>query len=476
MLKLNNNSCLRKSLILLGMLLILFQFHQTSQVKGEVASLTGYVLYSDKPITEKTNEIPEFKVRNNENQELFGGDILYDNQTGRYEIQGIQSGDYSITILIDTAEPFNNYQGYADDYDGYHWSVIIPSNQEVVEFNLSVMKVIHLTSPIDNSEAINHTIRKYNATELEFEWVPIPEAQWYIISIRRYAQPFEYIERVCRTETMESSIKPYLPPSEETEIYSFEMSARNAEGTWVGKFMIGYIDGYGGDYRFRRDSSAMYFGNLLVNVEDEKGNRITGASIVVRSKPDGKYEFVEKSNLLGPTEFKGIVAESYEIMAEKIEYEQGFGAAIVFDNETTEVTIKLSKITSSIEILVKDSDGEPISDVNVESTAAPSDQMTMSGMTDEDGQISFENIEPGEYMFVAEKSGYETNGTSLTVAPGETMRKSIVLSEKTEQEPLEQTGEETAGGGGIPGFPIESVIGGSLISLLILHLHRRNQV
>jgi len=464
---------LRKYLLLLGMLLILFQFRHISQVKGEGVSLTGYILYSDRPISEKTSEIPEFIVRNNENWELFDGDILYDNQTGRYEIQGIQPGDYEITIFIDAAEPFDNYQGYADDYDGYHWSVKIPSGQEIVEYNLSVMKVIHLTSPIDNSEAVNRTIREYNATELEFVWVPIPEAQWYEVSIHRYRQPFEYAGMTCRMETMENSVKPYLPPSEENEMYSFEVLARNAESTWVGKFMIRYIDGYGSDYRFKRDSSAISFGELRVNVEDEKGNRITGASIVVRSKPGGRYEFVEKSNLLGPTEFKGLVSGSYEIMAEKTGYEQGFGAATVEADKATEVTIKLSKIPSIIEILVQDDREELISGVNIESKVVPSGQVTLSGTTDEGGLVIFENVEPGEYSFSAEKSGYDTNSTTLNVTIGETIRGSITIIEKTEQEPHEPTREET-GGGGIPGFPIESVIGGLLISLFIWHLQRRN--
>jgi len=238
--------------------------------------------------------------------------------------------------------------------------------------------------------------------------------------------------------------------------------------------MIRYIDGYGSDYRFKRDSSALSFGELLVKVEDEKGNLVTGASIVVRSKPDGRYEFVEKSNLLGPTEFKGLVNGSYEIMAEKTGYEQGFGDATVEADKVTEVTIKLSRIPTIIEILVRDAIGELISGVNIESKVVPSGQVTLSGTTDEDGLVIFENVEPGEYSFSAEKSGYDTNSTTLNVAIGETIRGSITLIEKTEQEPPEPTGEETAGGGGIPGFPIESVIAGLLISLVIWHLHKRN--
>jgi len=465
---------LYKLFVLLFLLSLISCISSVVGVKGQSTSLTGYILFDNKPVSKITEIIPEIIVRDNENFERFMGEVFYDPQTGRYEIQDIQPGDYEIEIFIDASEPFNGYIGYADDYYGYHWSVIVPDNQEIVNYNLTVERIIHLISPIDNSVPVNHTIQVYNATELFFEWVPLPEAEWYEINIHKYKEdPHEYIGQVYEKDTEQSFVKLYLPPSEENEVYHFELRARNS--TWVGILLISYDDNsWGGFYPFKRDSSVLFFGSLRVTVEDEQGNAVTGAYLTVRSRPKGENTYFGRSTLLGPTEFLGIVEGTYEVIADKPGYEPAAKTVVVKADQIIEITIQLSRLQAVTSIscnasLISISVGEEVTisgsispavsgaRVNITYMKPNGATFTRTTTTGSDGSYSdaYTPIEVGSWSVKASWEG----DLDYTGAESEIISFTVVEKPK----------------GGIPGFPYESIIFGLALGAFILWIIQRRK-
>jgi hypothetical protein len=111
----------------------------------------------------------------------------------------------------------------------------------------------------------------------------------------------------------------------------------------------------------------------------------------------------------------------------------------------------------SIKIYVKDTDGTPINRAEVTSITQPSGQTTLAGTTGPEGYIIFEEVKSGSYTFLASSEEYESNSESITVSQGEDLEKTILLEKK----PWE-----------IPGFPIESVVIGLALVILLLWVHK----
>jgi hypothetical protein len=115
-----------------------------------------------------------------------------------------------------------------------------------------------------------------------------------------------------------------------------------------------------------------------------------------------------------------------------------------------------------LKVTVLDSGAKPLAGVSVSSTAAPSGQSALSGVTGSDGSVSFASVVPGSYSMQASMSGYVTNSGTTSVVAGSSVSVSITLQANA-----------SGGGGGIPGFPIEALVVGIVISAAFLMLLRR---
>jgi hypothetical protein len=116
-------------------------------------------------------------------------------------------------------------------------------------------------------------------------------------------------------------------------------------------------------------------------------------------------------------------------------------------------------------ITVKDAQGNPISGASVSTTAKPSGQSDLSATTGADGKVTFSNVSAGSYAFQVSKSGYVTKTASTTSTAGGTVELTITLD-------LAQSG---GGGGGIPGFPYESIVIGLVIGAVALWTLQRRR-
>jgi hypothetical protein len=124
-------------------------------------------------------------------------------------------------------------------------------------------------------------------------------------------------------------------------------------------------------------------------------------------------------------------------------------------------TVNQAPTTGGLKVTVLDSAAKPIVGASVSSTTAPSGQSALSGTTGSDGSVTFASVAPGSYTMQATMSGYTTNTGTGSVVAGSSASVSITL----------QT--TPSSGGGIPGYPVEALVMGILISAAFLMLLRK---
>ena len=218
-----------------------------------VASVKGAILYDRRPISESTNARPIFWVSSrSEPRTPHTVPTVYDPATAEYEVPDLPPGDYTISVYVDSGEPFNGKRGFALDFRGVSGFKVSP--QQVYRLNLSLRKVIHLTSPVDNQRAQRHTSDSKDAHtggSLFFSWETIPEAVSYDVRFRLYKEPFTHVTDVHFEVVDTGSFEANLPINGDEEFYVFTLTAKNEEGELIAEMMTPYSNGYGWDYRFR---------------------------------------------------------------------------------------------------------------------------------------------------------------------------------------------------------------------------------
>jgi len=150
--------------------------------------------------------------------------------------------------------PFNGEHGFAGDFDGWNSPIVVPEGQPIVNRNLTVLKTLHLTSPVDNAAVIgpwSYPEDTYPTEKMIFTWDALAEAYSYHASIEEYEEPFTYVRLVASNVTSDVKWNVTLPMSVENHLYSFNLYAYNINDLMVGKLMVPYSAGYGWDYRFR---------------------------------------------------------------------------------------------------------------------------------------------------------------------------------------------------------------------------------
>ena len=118
------------------------------------------------------------------------------------------------------------------------------------------------------------------------------------------------------------------------------------------------------------------------------------------------------------------------------------------------------KPTTSLKVTVKDSGGKALSGVKVSSTKQPSGQTVLSGLTEADGAIIFTDLAVGDYTLQLSKSGYVSGSTQGPVSSGTNEISTVLQVQSAPPTPTSS--------GGVPGFPLYSVILGVLVCVLWL--------
>jgi hypothetical protein len=82
----------------------------------------------------------------------------------------------------------------------------------------------------------------------------------------------------------------------------------------------------------------------------------------------------------------------------------------------------------------------------------------LTGLTDSNGVVAFNDIVPGTYQMQVAKSGYVTGTLKALIAAGAAVQPSVIL----------QTSPS-----GIPGYPIGSIVLALLVIIAALQLRRK---
>lgn len=130
-------------------------------------------------------------------------------------------------------------------------------------------------------------------------------------------------------------------------------------------------------------------------------------------------------------------------------------------NDEVIVPSSSAKSTTSLKVTVKDSSGNVLPGVAVSSSKQPSGQTMLSGLTQADGTITFTDLAVGDYTLQVSKSGYVSGSTQGTVSSGVKTEVSTILQ-------VQSASPTQTSSGGVPGFPLFSVILGVLACVLWL--------
>ncbi|MCX6653987.1 MAG: carboxypeptidase regulatory-like domain-containing protein [Candidatus Bathyarchaeota archaeon] len=191
---------------------------------------------------------------------------------------------------------------------------------------------------------------------------------------------------------------------------------------------------------------------MEVKVVDSAGKPVSGTRVTSDTQPTGQAQLFGLTDTDGLTYFPGLKPGSYKVHIDKTGYVGGSQTITVLEGQTTiaQSQINLKPVLGKIRITVKDAGGNPVSGAAIASTTQPTGQSALSGTTGSEGTAEFSDIVLGSYTLQASKSGYISASTQ-----GNAVAESITV--------LSITLQVQTSGGGIPGFPYESVILGVLI-------------
>ena len=104
-----------------------------------------------------------------------------------------------------------------------------------------------------------------------------------------------------------------------------------------------------------------------------------------------------------------------------------------------------------------------MSGVTVTSTSEPNNQADLIGSTNNQGIYQFEDVLVGSYTFEIEKEGYTSKTTSVQCEASQTKEITVNLVKEQADE----------AGGGIPGFPVESIVISILLASVLMWMMRK---
>jgi hypothetical protein len=258
----NHRSAVLVALCILSFMLIF-------PMASPAASLTGKVMYNEQPVSNVTHKPAAFWVRDEVNMNSVPFTFTYDTLTAEYTISGLPAGVFGVQVWIQDAVPTGFYPG---NYYGWNTPILVPAEGDIVKKNLAITKLIHLTTPADNSlpQNLPPPFDEYLAGSITFKWVPINEAATYELYIDEYQSwPYQYIGLIHHSVNNQTSVAISLNRNLEGHHYQFHLYAKNSSGVYIGQLMIVYGElGHGWDYRFVLVTRPESITQAIVNLED----------------------------------------------------------------------------------------------------------------------------------------------------------------------------------------------------------------
>jgi N-acetylneuraminic acid mutarotase len=227
-------------------------YNQPAQIP--VSTISGRVMYNGNPVSQYSSKQATFWARNEGTGQGIQITPTYNPSDGTYSIPNIPSGSYGIQVYIDQAPPYDG-EYLPGDYWGWT-SPIAVNAPNPANVDLICQKIMHLTSPIDNSTGSSPIPPPYDAffSPVMFQWDAIGEAATYSLTVDKYqSNPYQLLQPgvVIESGLTANQASLTLPVCGANEHYMFTLYALNANNVLVGRLMIVYSNGFGWDYRFR---------------------------------------------------------------------------------------------------------------------------------------------------------------------------------------------------------------------------------
>jgi hypothetical protein len=213
--------------------------------------IKGSLLHGGQPVSTLTSNPARFWFRNESTGTEQEAQVEYRN--GDFEVSGLSPGRYGVDVRIRT-DP----KSRAGDLVAWKTFSVLEDNggQELL---VDLHRIIHLTSPQDNSQGM---LRRHAQCEgtlsidgpVRFAWESVGEGPEYGYTIERYrCEPLQRIEAVSEGTTRDTELLADLASSLENEFYLMRLTARSGDLVLGRLETYGINGGRGWDYRFRVD-------------------------------------------------------------------------------------------------------------------------------------------------------------------------------------------------------------------------------
>jgi hypothetical protein len=212
---------------------------------------TIFLHLDGKPLSDFTSATPELQLYNRELRHWFTPEYSYDVLTGTLHVKNIAKGKYWSQLSVYTRQ--KTYGEYPGDYKGRVGFTVASDSQTVVTADLE--RIIHLTSPQDNSKPLNERMPCVNPPEFEspviISWEPLGKDVTYHYSIKRtICSPYAVKEIMVTDKISASRVVLDMPLNKKGEFYTLYLEARKKDKI-VGSLVVHEQNGFGWDYRFR---------------------------------------------------------------------------------------------------------------------------------------------------------------------------------------------------------------------------------
>ncbi len=203
-------------------------------------------------------------------------------------------------------------------------------------------------------------------------------------------------------------------------------------------------------------------GNLKIKVMDYNYVPIAGATVKSLTQPSGQTQLNGLTGADGTVNFT-VSTGGYTLSAEMSGY-----VSVVSEEVTVKaglyhemaLTLQPKPASGGFVVVVKDMGGSLLSGASVSTTSQPSGQAQLTGTTGADGTVAFTGVLPGTYTVQVSKTGFEPSSLSRVVEVGSSGSVSFSLQ------------AQQSGGGGVPGFPLETIAVGVLLCSLLIGVRR----
>jgi len=292
------------------------------------------------------------------------------------EAPPLNSGqEYSYTVL-------NVYQENNPGFTSPVFGGVIPFTY----IDPNAVPTTNLLSPADNEEFFTEEV-------ITFEWEEVAEATNYTVNLYQ----------IVKQQGIDVTLPIYIATTTNTLIeYPAIQNLKNGRYQW--NVITNNNVGGGSTSSNRFFSYEVETGEFIARITTgSDGSSLLGVELTARSISGGVSPVIPYY-IQAESFTDSLVAGTYEFIAVKDGYEEAAREATILDDRTTDFTINMTALPSSISGKVLDENGEPVvaANVNIESLDEDFSSIIQSNIS---GDFNF-SVEAGTYLIQAIKSGF----------------------------------------------------------------------